>query len=95
MRQLDVNNAFLNGDLQEEVFMEHPAGFIDQQNPTLVCKLHKSLYGLKQAPSAWFEKLHHALLQLGFHSTKSDQSLFIQVTPKWLHTSLFMWMIYS
>ncbi|RVX22010.1 Retrovirus-related Pol polyprotein from transposon RE1 [Vitis vinifera] len=80
IKQLDVNNAFLNGDLQEEVFMQQPQGFIDEQNPNLVCRLHKALYGLKQAPRTWFEKLHRALLSFGFVSAKSDQSLFLR-TP--------------
>ncbi|RVW97157.1 Retrovirus-related Pol polyprotein from transposon TNT 1-94 [Vitis vinifera] len=61
VRQLDVNNAFLNGDLHEDIFMHQPQGFIDPINPNYVCKLNKSLYGLKQAPRAWFEKLHQAL----------------------------------
>ncbi|RVW21952.1 Retrovirus-related Pol polyprotein from transposon RE1 [Vitis vinifera] len=81
VRQLDVNNAFLNGDLHEDIFMHQPQGFIDLINPNYVCKLNKSLYGLKQAPRAWFEKLHQALGILGFSSTKSDQSLFINITP--------------
>ncbi|RVW76635.1 Retrovirus-related Pol polyprotein from transposon RE1 [Vitis vinifera] len=80
IKQLDVNNVFLNGDLQE-VFMQQPQGFIDEQNPNLVCRLHKALYGLKQAPRAWFEKLHQALLSFGFVSAKSDQLLFLRFTP--------------
>ena len=80
IKQLDVNNVFLKGDLQEEVFMQQPQGFIDEQNPNLVCRLHKVLYGLKQAPRAWFEKLHQVLLSFGFVSAKSDQSLFLRFT---------------
>ena len=80
IRQLDVNNAFLNGDLKEEVYLSQPEGFPDKSSPNLVCRLHKSLYGLKQAPRAWFDKLHHVLLAAGFCSAKSDQSLFIKVT---------------
>ncbi|KAL6350242.1 hypothetical protein AAG906_004187 [Vitis piasezkii] len=80
IKQLDVNNVFLKGDLQEEVFMQQPQGFIDEQNPNLVCRLHKALYGLKQAPQAWFEKLHQVLLSFGFVSAKSDQSLFLRFT---------------
>ena len=61
--------------------MHQPEGFIQPLNPNYVCKLNKSLYGLKQVPRAWFEKLHQALGTLGFSSTKSDQSLFIKITP--------------
>ena len=83
VRQLDVNNAFLNGDLQEEVFMVQPEGFEDPQHPSFVCRLNKSLYGLKQAPRAWFDKLQQSLVSFGFASAKSDQSLFIQLNSQW------------
>ena len=76
IQQIDINNAFLNGDLHEEVFMSQSDGFVDQAKPTYVCKLHKTLYGLKQAPRAWFETLRGALLTWGFHNSVSDTSLF-------------------
>ena len=80
VRQLDINDAFLNGILQEEVFMSQPQGFVDEKHPKYVCRLHKALYGLKQAPRAWFERLHKALLQFGFVSSKADQYLFFRIT---------------
>lgn len=77
LHQVDVNNAFRNGMLNEEVYMSQPEGFLSS-NPCLVCKLHRSLYGLKQAPRAWFHTLSVALLKLGFHASKCDPSLFIK-----------------
>ncbi|KAH9781043.1 retrovirus-related pol polyprotein from transposon RE2 [Citrus sinensis] len=80
IRQLDVNNAFLNGVLNEEVFMHQPEGFIDSQHPTYVCKLNKALCGLKQAPRGWYDRLKGSLLQWGFQSSKSYTSLFLKHT---------------
>jgi len=50
---MDVKNVFLHGDLQEEVYMEQPPGYVDQTCPNLVCRLKKALYGLKQTLKAW------------------------------------------
>ena len=62
LRQVDVNNAFLNGILVEDVYMGQQEGFIDPSRPHHVCKLKKTLYGLKQAPKAWFERLKDAMV---------------------------------
>ncbi|KAG8484431.1 hypothetical protein CXB51_022868 [Gossypium anomalum] len=80
LRQVDINNAFLNGDLQEEIYMVQPPGFEQQghDGQQLVCRLRKALYGLKQAPRAWFHKLKDFLLATGFVASKADNSLFVQ-----------------
>ncbi|KAJ1701542.1 hypothetical protein LUZ63_001321 [Rhynchospora breviuscula] len=80
IKQLDVNNAFLHGDLEEDVYMEQPPGFVDPTFPSHICKLRKALYGLKQAPRAWFSKLKTFLLAHKFVSAQSDHSLFILQT---------------
>lgn len=77
LSQMDVNNAFLHGTLSEEVYMSQPPGFIHQNFPHHVCKLHKSLYGLKQAPRAWYNELKSFVVAYGFSNSKSDPSLFI------------------
>ena len=77
IRQLDVNNAFLNGTLEEEVYMAQPEGYVDDSKPNHVCKLNRALYGLKQAPRGWFDNLRATLIQWGFQNSKSDTSLFI------------------
>lgn len=82
IRQLDINNAFLNGVLTEFVLMHQPEGFIDSSHPFHVCKLNKALYGLKQAPRAWYDRLKSSLIQWGFLASKSDTSLFIKHVGK-------------
>lgn len=77
VHQLDVNNAFLQGTLTDEVYMEQPPGFIDADRPNHVCRLRKAIYGLKQAPRAWYVELQTFLTSLGFHNSAADTSLFI------------------
>ena len=75
VHQMDVHNAFLHGELHEEVYMKLPQGF-HHPDPQKVCRLHKAVYGLKQAPRCWFAKLTNALKKYGFHHSYSDYSLF-------------------
>lgn len=78
VHQMDVSNAFLHGDLDEEIYMKLPQGY-KTSDPNKVCRLKKSLYGLRQAPRCWYAKLTNALLRFGFSHDYADQSLFSKV----------------
>ncbi|GKC28627.1 retrovirus-related pol polyprotein from transposon TNT 1-94, partial [Tanacetum coccineum] len=78
--QMDVKTAFLNGDLQEEVFVSQPEGFEDQDNPTHVYRLKKALYGLKQAPRAWYDTLSKFLLANNFFKGAVDPTDELQIS---------------
>jgi hypothetical protein len=77
LRQLDIQNAFLHGVLEEEVFRRQPPGFEDSHHPGNLCRLDKALYGLKQAPRAWHARISFVLTGLGFTPSTADTSLFI------------------
>ena len=77
--QMDVKSAFLNGDLEEEVYIEQPDGLILGNDPKLVCRLRKALYGLKQAPRAWYYHLDQYLHQQGFSKVSADSNLYIKI----------------
>ena len=76
---MDVNSAFLNGMLQEEVYVEQPKGFVDPHRPY---KLKKALYGLKQAPRAWYDRLTSYLTENEFKRGNVDNTLFIRKDKK-------------
>ena len=72
---MDVKSAFLHGDLQEEIYMEQPLGYV-QDNSILVCRLKKSLYGLKKAPRAWYAKMDSFLIDTGFSRCHSNPNVY-------------------
>ena len=75
LHQMDVSNAFLHGDLEEEVYMQVPEGY-EVPKAGMVCRLKKSLYGLKQASRNWYWKLSQALIEYRFQESHADHSLF-------------------
>jgi hypothetical protein len=74
---MDVSSAFLNGDLDEEIYMAQPEGFAAPGQEHLVCRLKKSLYGLKQSPRQWYQKLHSTFVDLGFSRCASDHCVWV------------------
>ncbi|WKA03781.1 hypothetical protein VitviT2T_021870 [Vitis vinifera] len=78
--QMDVKNAFLNGDLSEEVYMQPPSGLSVESNK--VCHLRRAPYGLKQVPRAWFAKFSSTIFRLGYTASPYDSALFLRRTDK-------------
>jgi hypothetical protein len=76
--QMDVKSSFLNGFLEEEVFVKQPPGFKSVEFPHKVYRLRKALYGLKQAPCAWYDCLRGFLFSKGFEMGKVDKTLFLR-----------------
>lgn len=78
IHQMDVKNAFINGHLQEEIYMQQPSGFVSAQYPNKVCKLNKAIYGLKQAAREWYTRIKSVLQASQFTPTKSDPGIFVK-----------------
>lgn len=85
IEQMDVKTAFLHGNIEEEVYVEQPHGYNDDN--TQVCSLKKALYGLKQSPRAWYHTLRIFLESLGFTTVQADQAVFINKTSQIIVTS--------
>ena len=78
LHQFDVKNAFLHGDLEEEVYMDIPLGYMTSSKTEVFCKLQKALYGLKQSPRAWFGRFSLAMRNYGFTQSNSNHTLFLK-----------------
>nr|GEV45804.1 retrotransposon protein, putative, Ty1-copia subclass [Tanacetum cinerariifolium] len=78
IHQMDVKTAFLNGDLEEEIYMNQPEGFIAPGQEGKVCRIVKSLYGLKQAPKQWNQKFNHTMLESGFKINECDKCVYVK-----------------
>jgi len=76
VHQMDVKTAFPNGDIEEEIYMTQPEGYVVPCQENKVCILRKSLYGLKQAPKQWYEKFDSSLVQHGFVTNLSDSCVY-------------------
>ena len=87
---MHVKNAFLNGDLQDDIYMQQPQGFEEKNKKGLVCKLNKSLYGLKQALQERFHKFHSFMLSQGYQRRDTNHCLY----TKWAKDGSFLILIF-
>jgi hypothetical protein len=79
LHQMDVKTVFLNGEIEEEVYIEKLEGFVVHNERYHVSKLKKALYGLKQAPCPWYEKMDGFLMSLGFNKSDVDPNLYYHI----------------
>jgi hypothetical protein len=79
LHQIDVKTNFLNGEIEEEVYIEQPDGFVIHEQNSHVCRLKKALYGLKQSPHAWYVKMDGFLMSLGFSKSVADPNLYYHI----------------
>ena len=79
LHQMDVKTTFLNGKIEEELYIEQPEDFVTNGDKFQVCKLKKALYGLKQAPRVWYARIDGYLHSLGFSKRTADSNLYSKV----------------
>lgn len=88
---MNVKTTFLHGDLEVEIYIDQPEGFVAKGNERKVCKLVKSLYGLKQAPKQWNEKFYKVILSFGFTLNDVDQCVYFKVKgDDWIILCLYI-----
>ena len=80
--QMDVDSAFLQATLEEEVYMRQPEGFVYPDRPHAVYRLCKSLYGLRQAPRMWNKEIHEYLISIGFERISADPCVYVKEAEK-------------
>jgi hypothetical protein len=91
VEQMDVKTTFLHGDLEEEIYMKQPEGFVVKGKKELVCKLKKSLYGLKQSPGMWYQKFDTYILELRFVRSRADHCVYSkQVGNHFIYVVLYV-----
>ena len=90
LEQLDVKTAFLHGELEEEIYMDQPEGFVVNGKEDLVCKLKRSLYGLKQSPRQWYKRFDSFMLAHEFKRSQYDSCVYI----KFVNGSPIYFMLY-
>jgi len=82
IHQMDLKTAFLNGELEEDIYMDQPQGFVQDGKEHLVCKLKKSLYGLQQSRRAWYQCIDMFFTHEGYSRSQADHSLYIKQTSE-------------
>ena len=80
LHQMDVKIAFLNGDLEKDVYMDQPVGFIEEGKEHMVCKLKKSIYGLIQGSRQWYLKFNDTITSFGFKEKIVDRCIYLKVS---------------
>ena len=80
LHQMDVKTAFLNEDLEEDVYMDQPVGFAEEGKEHMVCKLKRSIYGLKQASRQWYLKFNDTIVSFGFKENTVDRCIYLKVS---------------